>query len=258
MSEKNRRVIVAGNWKMNKTPREAEALMSELIPIIRDMGDIKAEVVVCPPAIDIPVVGQMLKDEKSRISLGAQNVHYKESGAFTGEISPLQLSELDVKYVIVGHSERRAMFGDTDETVNLRAKSALLHGLIPIICVGETEDERETGKTKTVLTRQTRAAFSGMTREEALKCVIAYEPIWAIGTGKTATAEDANATIGMIRAEIAAIFDNEAAESISILYGGSMNAGNAAELISMPNIDGGLIGGASLKAVDFSKIAASA
>lgn len=253
-NQKTRRILVAGNWKMNKTPREAAELMRELIPLICEKGKLNCDVAVCPPAVDIPVVGQILAETKSEIALGAQNVHYEASGAFTGEISAPQLSELNVKYVIVGHSERRAMFGDTDETVNKRAKTAVAHGLIPIICVGETEEEREKGLTADVLIRQTRGAFSSMTRDDALKTVIAYEPVWAIGTGKTATAEDANETIGIIRAEFAAMYDNDAAESIRILYGGSMNAGNAESLLAMPNIDGGLIGGASLKAVDFSKI----
>lgn len=253
-----RKPIVAGNWKMNKTPEEAKQLVRELMTAIKDLGEVKCEVIVCPPAIDIPIVNKVLGYEENPIKLGAQNVHYKESGAFTGEISPLALNELCVSFVIVGHSERRAMFGETDETVNKRAKAAIEHSIVPIICVGETEAERESGSTEAVLMRQVRGAYDGMTREEALKTVIAYEPVWAIGTGKTATSEDANETIGKIRAEFGRMYDAEAAESIRILYGGSMNAGNAKALMAMPNIDGGLIGGASLKAADFTAIIASA
>lgn len=250
-----RRPIIAGNWKMNKTPSEARTLLRELIPLVTDMTS-SVDVVVCPPAIDIPAVHEMTCG--TPIALGAQNVHFKDSGAFTGEISAPQLKELKVSHVIVGHSERRTMFNDTDETVNLRARAALAHDLVPIICVGETEAERVEGSTAAVLTRQTKAAFFEMSREDALRCVIAYEPIWAIGTGRTATPEDANATIAIIRETIASIYDADAADTIRILYGGSMNAKNSDALMSMPNIDGGLIGGASLKAEDFASIVTAA
>ena len=244
-----RKPIIAGNWKMNKTPSEAVELVNELKPLVKDA---EAEVVVCPPFVCLPAVAQAL--EGSNIALGAQNMHFEEKGAFTGEIAPGMLKELGVKYVIIGHSERRQYFAETDETVNKKVHAAFAHDLTPIVCVGETLEEREQGVTEKVVEKQTRAALAGLSKENAEKTVIAYEPVWAIGTGKTATSEQANEVIAFIRGIIADMFGKDVAEKVRIQYGGSMNAGNASELMAMPDIDGGLIGGASLKAEDFSKV----
>ena len=234
---------------MNKTPAEAVALIEELK---NTMPDPDCEVIVCVPAIDIPAVAAAVKG--SKIALGTQNVHFKESGAYTGEISAAMLAELGVEYVIVGHSERRQYFGETNETVNLRAKAAIAAGITPIICVGETLEQREQGITDDLIAMQTKIAFNGIEKEDAVNCIIAYEPVWAIGTGKTATAEQANEVCQLIRDTIGLLYDDETADGISIQYGGSMNAKNCAELLDMEDIDGGLIGGASLKAPDFSVI----
>ena len=242
-----RKPIIAGNWKMNKTAKEAVELINELKPLVSDAN---CDVVVCVPATDIYAVGEALKG--SNIKLGAENVHFAESGAFTGEISADMLLELNVEYVIIGHSERRQYFGETDETVNKRTLTALKKGLIPIVCVGETLEERETGKTEGVLKRQIEIGLQGV--EDLTKLVIAYEPVWAIGTGKTATSEQANETIGFIRKTLAEIFSKESANEVRIQYGGSMKPTNAKELMAMEEIDGGLIGGAALKAVDFAGI----
>ncbi|MBR7135801.1 MAG: triose-phosphate isomerase [Clostridia bacterium] len=242
-----RKPIIAGNWKMNKTPTEGVALVKELIPLVKDAA---CDVVVCVPATDLYAVGQALKG--TNVKLGAQNVHFAESGAYTGEISCDMLKELGVEYVIIGHSERRQYFGETDQTVNMRTLKALEKGLIPIVCVGESLEERETGKTEEVLLRQITEGLKGV--EDLSKLVIAYEPIWAIGTGKTATSQQANETIGFIRKTLAENFCPKCAAKVRIQYGGSMKPSNAAELMSMEEIDGGLIGGASLKAVDFSQV----
>ncbi|MBR7110533.1 MAG: triose-phosphate isomerase [Clostridia bacterium] len=244
-----RRPIIAGNWKMNKTIAGTKELVTDLIPLVEGA---EAEVVICVPYTNIATAGELIKG--TNIHLGAENVHWAESGAFTGEISADMLLELGVEYVIIGHSERRQYFGETDETVCKRTTTALYKGLKPIICVGETLDEKESGKTEEVVIRQTKGALNGISKEDAVKCVIAYEPVWAIGTGKTATSTDANATIKVIRDTLAEIYGKETAEVIRIQYGGSMNPKNVAELMSMPEIDGGLIGGASLKAVDFSQV----
>ena len=244
-----RRPIIAGNWKMNKTIAGTKELVTDLIPLVESA---EAEVVICVPYTNIATAGELIKG--TNIHLGAENVHWAESGAFTGEISADMLLELGVEYVIIGHSERRQYFGETDETVCKRTTTALNKGLKPIICVGETLDEKESGKTEEVVIRQTKGALNGISKEDAVKCVIAYEPVWAIGTGKTATSTDANATIKVIRDTLAEIYGKETAEVIRIQYGGSMNPKNVAELMSMPEIDGGLIGGASLKAVDFSQV----
>lgn len=242
-----RKAIIAGNWKMNLTPSQGVKLVNELKPLVSDAN---CDVVVCVPATDIYAVGEALKG--SNIKLGAENVHFAESGAFTGEISADMLLELNVEYVIIGHSERRQYFGETDETVNKRTLTALKKGLIPIVCVGETLEERETGKTEGVLKRQIEIGLQGV--EDLTKLVIAYEPVWAIGTGKTATSEQANETIGFIRKTLAEIFSKESANEVRIQYGGSMKPTNAKELMAMEEIDGGLIGGAALKAVDFAGI----
>ncbi len=244
-----RKPIIAGNWKMNMTPDEAKDLVTALIPLVKDA---ECEVVVCPPYIDLCTVGRLL--EGTNIKLGAQNVHWAEKGAFTGEISAKMLLARGVKYVIIGHSERRQYFGETDETVNKRVKAALAAGLIPIVCVGESLEQRESGITDVIVSGQVKADLDGLTPDEVAGLVVAYEPIWAIGTGKTATKEDANATIAVIRNTVAEKFGKETANAIRIQYGGSMNPKNASELMAMPEIDGGLIGGASLKAEDFSKV----
>ncbi|MBO7525731.1 MAG: triose-phosphate isomerase [Clostridia bacterium] len=242
-----RKPIIAGNWKMNKTASEGVELVKELMPLVKDA---QCDVVVCVPATDLYAVGQAIKG--SNVKLGAQNVHFAKSGAFTGEISADMLKELGVEYVIIGHSERRQYFGETDETVNKRTIAALEAGLTPIVCVGESLEERESGKTEALLKKQVEEGFKGV--EDITKLVIAYEPIWAIGTGKTATSEQANETIGYIRSVVAEMFGKDAASKVRIQYGGSMKPSNAKELMAMEEIDGGLIGGASLKAVDFSQV----
>lgn len=244
-----RKKIIAGNWKMNKTPAEAEELVKALVPLV---ADAEAEVVVCPPFVCLDAVGKVIKG--TNIKLGAQNVHFEKSGAFTGEISADMLLAMGVEYVIIGHSERRQYFGETDCTVNKRARAALAAGLKPIICVGESLAERENGITDELVGMQTKLALKEIEAEQLEQLVIAYEPIWAIGTGKTATAQEANATIGAIRRAIAQVYGEEAAQKVRIQYGGSMNPKNASELMAQSEIDGGLIGGASLKAEDFSKV----
>ena len=245
-----RRPIIAGNWKMNNTIAETKALVKDLIPLVKDA---KCDVVICTPYTDLAAAVEATAG--TNIKVGAENVHWAEKGAFTGEISAKMLVELGVEYVIIGHSERRQYFGETDETVNMRVKAALAAGLKPIICVGELLEERESGKTEEVVTRQTRAAFKDIDKSELDNIVIAYEPVWAIGTGKTATAQDANDTIKVIRDTMAELYCPKCAEEkVRIQYGGSMNPKNASELMAMPEIDGGLIGGASLKAEDFSKV----
>ena len=242
-----RKPIIAGNWKMNNTASEGVALVNAIAPLVKDAN---CDVVVCVPAIDIPAVSEALKG--TNIGLGAENVHFAEKGAYTGEISAAMLLEYGVKYVIIGHSERRQYFGETDETVNKRTLTALKAGLIPIVCVGESLEERETGKTEAVLDTQLRIGLKDV--EDPTKLVIAYEPVWAIGTGKTATAEQADETIAFIRKTVGEMFCPKCAEELRIQYGGSMNAGNCKELMAKEQIDGGLIGGASLKANDFATI----
>lgn len=244
-----RRPIIAGNWKMHKTPDEAAAMIKELAPLVKDTD---VEVVICAPFTALQAVKEAAAG--TNIKVGAQNMHWEEKGAFTGEVSPVMLNALGIEYVIIGHSERREYFAETDETVNKKVHSAFAHGLTPIVCVGETLAQREEGVTRTLVEGQTRAALQGLSLENVKNCVIAYEPIWAIGTGKTATSEDANEVIGYIRNTIADMYGKEAADAIRIQYGGSMKPENAAELMAMPEIDGGLVGGASLKAQDFARI----
>lgn len=232
---------------MNNTASEGVALVKAIAPLVTEAT---CDVVVCVPAIDIPAVSEALKG--TNIRLGAENVHFAEKGAYTGEISAAMLKEYGVEYVIIGHSERRQYFGETDETVNKRTLTALNAGLTPIVCVGETLEERETGKTENVLHRQLEEGLKGV--EDITKLVVAYEPVWAIGTGKTATAAQANETIGYIRKTLGELFCEKCAAKVRIQYGGSMNAGNCKELMAQKEIDGGLIGGASLKAPDFSAI----
>lgn len=244
-----RRPIIAGNWKMNKTIAETKELINELKPLV---ADAEAEVVICVPYTDLATACELTKG--SNLKVGAENVHWAEKGAFTGEISAAMLVELGVEYVIIGHSERRQYFGETDATVNARVKAALAAGLKPIICVGETLEEKEAGQTEAVVIRQTEGAFADISKDELDNIVIAYEPVWAIGTGKTATAEDANKTIGYIRSLVKKTWGAEVAKALRIQYGGSMKPSNAKELMAMRNIDGGLIGGAALKATDFAAI----
>lgn len=245
-----RKPIIAGNWKMNNTIAATKALITDILPLVKDA---KCDVVICTPYTDLATAVEMTKG--SNVKVGAENVHWAEKGAFTGEISADMLLELGVEYVIIGHSERRQYFGETDQTVNMRVKTALAKGLKPIVCVGETLEEREGGKVEEVLVRQTTEALKDVASADLDRVVIAYEPVWAIGTGKTATAEVANDTIKIIRDTVRNLYCANCAENkVRIQYGGSMNPKNVKELMAMPEIDGGLIGGASLKAVDFSLV----
>ena len=244
-----RKPIIAGNWKMNKTPAEAAQLVTELIPLVKDAA---CDVVVCTPAVCFAAVSEAIKG--TNIKLGAQNVHFEAKGAFTGELSADMLKASGCEYVIIGHSERRQYFGETDKTVNLRTVAAVKAGLKAIVCVGEMKDEREAAYTDMIVTYQTQMALHGLTAEELDNVVVAYEPVWAIGTGLTATDEQANETIGVIRKAIAEKFGEEAAAKIRIQYGGSMKGSNVKGLMAQPEIDGGLIGGASLKAPDFTAV----
>ena len=253
MDKAKRKAVIAGNWKMNKTPSEAAALVEELIPAVAgaDCG-----VVICTPYVDLPLAVQ--KVSGTNIGVGAQNVHFEKSGAFTAEISADMLVELGVQYAIVGHSERRQYFGETDETVNKRTVAAVSAGLTAIVCVGESLAQREQGITEELVRLQTKIALQGISAQDMKKVIIAYEPIWAIGTGLTATAEQAEEVCKAIRKVLAELYSGAVAEATTIQYGGSMNAANAAELLSKPNVDGGLIGGASLKSADFAAIVKAA
>ena len=244
-----RKAIIAGNWKMNKTPAEAKELVAALVETVKDAD---CDVVVCVPATNFAAVKEAA--EGSNIKLGAQNVHFAASGAYTGELSADMLKACGVEYVVIGHSERRQYFGETDKTVNLRTKAAVAAGLIPIICVGEMKDEREAGYTDILVEYQTLMALHGLTEDEIKNVVIAYEPVWAIGTGLTATDEQANETIGVIRKAIERKYGKDVADTVRIQYGGSMNPKNVKGLMAQPEIDGGLIGGASLKAPDFTAV----
>lgn len=250
MKKNVRKAIIAGNWKMNKTRPEAKALLDELKPLVADVKGV--EIVACVPFTNLETA--LAATEGTNIKIGAENCHFEKSGAFTGEISADMLAEMGVEYVVLGHSERRQYFNETDETVNKRTKAALAAGLKPIVCVGELLWERECNITEEVIARQIKLDFFAVSKEDVKKCVIAYEPVWAIGTGKTATADQAEEVCAFIRAQLAKLYDTDTAESITIQYGGSMNAKNAEELVSKENVDGGLIGGASLKAPDFTTI----
>lgn len=248
-----RKYVIAGNWKMNKTPEQATALINELKPLVADAA---CDVVVGVPFVDLPAALEATAG--TGIGVAAQNCHWEKAGAFTGEVSAEMLKEMGVGYVILGHSERRTYFGDTDVTVQKRVRAALDQGLTVILCVGEYLEQREQGVTEEVVAMQTKIALDGVSREEMSRVIIAYEPVWAIGTGRTATAEQANEVCRCIRGVIAGLYDDAVADETVIQYGGSMNAGNAAELLAQPDVDGGLIGGASLKAPDFSTIVAAA
>ncbi|MCD8055644.1 MAG: triose-phosphate isomerase [Clostridiales bacterium] len=250
MNKEKRTAVIAGNWKMNKTPSEAKALVSAIAE--RAAGKCGCEVVLCVPYVDIPAAVEAAAG--TDVKIGAENVHFKESGAYTGEVSAAMLVECGVTHVIVGHSERRQYFGETDTTVNLRAKAGLAAGLTVIICVGEVLEQRQSGITSEVVSMQTKLALAGISAEELKKVIIAYEPVWAIGTGLTATPEQADEVCGIIRGVVAELYGDECAEALTIQYGGSMNDKNAAELLAKVNVDGGLIGGASLKPDAFGAI----
>ena len=249
MDKAKRKAIIAGNWKMNKTATEAAQLVDELIPAVQDAS---CEVVICTPSTDL--VTAVAKTKGTNIHVGAENVHFEASGAFTGEISAAMLVDLGVEYVIVGHSERRQYFAETDQTVNKRTLAALNAGLKAIVCVGESLQQREEGVTEELVRMQTKIALRDVTAEQMANVVIAYEPVWAIGTGKTATADQAQEVCAQIRKVIGELYGDAVAQATTVQYGGSMNAKNCEELLSKQDVDGGLIGGASLKAADFAVI----
>ena len=244
-----RKKVIAGNWKMNMLPNEAISFIEEFAPLVKDTEN---EVILCVPYTDLFYA--LLNVQGTNIKIGAQNMHFEEKGAYTGEVSPQMLKSINVEYVIIGHSERRQYYNETDETVNKKIKAAFEVGLKPIVCVGETLEEREAGKTAEIITNQTKLALEGLTNEQVENTIIAYEPIWAIGTGKTATSDDANNSIKEIRNKIAEIYGQNTASRVIIQYGGSVKSSNAKELFTTSDIDGGLVGGASLKAEEFSKI----
>ncbi len=244
-----RKKVIAGNWKMNMLPNEAIKFIEDLAPAVKDTEN---EVILCVPYTDLFYA--LLTAQGTNIKIGAQNMHFEENGAYTGEVSAKMLKSINVEYVIIGHSERRQYFNETDETVNKKIKAAFANELKPIVCVGETLEERETQKTAQIITKQTKLALEGLTNEQVANTIIAYEPIWAIGTGKTATSEDANNSVKEIRKKIEEIYGQETASRVIIQYGGSVKSSNAKELFEMSDIDGGLVGGASLKADEFSKI----
>ena len=253
MNKELRKVVIAGNWKMNKTRPEAKTLIEDLKPLVKDAD---CDVIICVPYTNLETA--LALTEGTNIKVGAENCHWATSGAFTGEISADMLKELGVEYVIIGHSERRQYFGETDETVNMRTKAALAAGLTVILCVGEYLEQREAGVTEQVIKEQLVKDLADISAEDLKKIIIAYEPVWAIGTGKTATADQADEVNGFIRATVAELYTKEDADALTVQYGGSMNAGNADELLSKEHVDGGLIGGASLKAEDFSLIVKAA
>ncbi|MGN0452414.1 MAG: triose-phosphate isomerase [Ruminococcus sp.] len=249
MNKATRKTIIAGNWKMNKTPEETTALISRMVPLVKDAD---CDVIACVPFVDLCAAQKAA--EGSNIKIGAENCHWETSGAYTGEISAPMLKAMGIEYVIIGHSERRQYFGETDVTVNKRVKAALASGLTVILCVGEYLEQREQGITAELVAMQTKIALKDVTAEEMSRIIIAYEPVWAIGTGLTATAEQADEVCGIIRDVIAELYSTEVAEATTVQYGGSMNDANAEELLSKVNVDGGLIGGASLVAEKFAKI----
>ena len=253
MNKALRKVVIAGNWKMNKTPAEAKELIAAIAPLVKDAA---CDVVACTPFVDLTSAQEAAAG--TNIQIGAENCHWEKSGAYTGEISAEMLSSMGVNIVIIGHSERRQYFGETDVTVQKRVRAALDAGLTVILCVGETLEQREQGITSELVSMQTKIALGGVSEEELKRIIIAYEPVWAIGTGKTATAQQAHEVCHTIRECIASVYSQAAADGITIQYGGSMNAGNAAELLAQPDVDGGLIGGASLKPQDFATIVAAA
>ena len=254
MNPAKRRTVIAGNWKMNFTPAQAKEFIKNVTPLVA--GKDNCDIIFCAPYVTIAAA--MEAAEGTNIKIGAENVHFAPKGAYTGEVSAEMLRAIGVEYVIVGHSERRQYFGETDETVNLRTKAALAAGLKVILCLGEVKDERLAGITNEVVSMQTKLDLAGISADELKNVIIAYEPVWAIGTGLTATPEQADETCGVIRETVAALYGRDAAEEITIQYGGSMNDANAAELLSKVNVDGGLIGGASLKTDKFTAIVKAA
>ena len=253
MNKALRKAVIAGNWKMTKTPAEAKELLDAIKPLVKDAD---CDVVACVPFVDLSVALEATAG--SNVKVGAENCHWEPSGAYTGEISAPMLAAMQVPYVIIGHSERRTYFGETDVTVNKRVKAALANGLTVILCVGEYLEQREQGVTGEVVALQTKIDLQGVSAEELKRVIIAYEPVWAIGTGKTATAAQANEVCALIRATIADLYSKADADALTIQYGGSMNAKNAEELLDQPDVDGGLIGGASLKPEDFAAIVKAA
>lgn len=253
MNKQLRKAVIAGNWKMNKTPNEARVLLNEIAPLVKDAD---CEVIACVPYVDLSTAIETVKG--TNIKIGAENCHWAESGAYTGEISTGMLVEMGVEYVVLGHSERRQYFGETDETVNKRTKAALKAGLKPIVCVGELLWERECDITEEVIARQIKLDLFDVSAEDVKKTIIAYEPVWAIGTGKTATAEQAEEVCAFIRATLAKLYGQDVANAVTIQYGGSMNDKNCDELVGKENVDGGLIGGASLVAEKFATIVKAA
>lgn len=245
-----RKPIIAGNWKMYKTAAEAKQFVEEVNGLVPSSE--KLDAVICAPALFLSQL--VISSEDSALQIGAQTMSEQDEGAFTGEISPVQLTDIGVKYVIIGHSERRQYFNETDESVNLKVKAAFAHGLVPILCVGETLEHRENGETGSVVEAQVEKGISGLTEEQITQLVIAYEPIWAIGTGKTATAEDANEVCGIVRKKVASLYKAETADKMRIQYGGSVKPANVDELMGMEHIDGALVGGASLEVESFVKL----
>ncbi len=244
-----RRKVIAGNWKMNMLPNETIEFIEKFTPLVKDTEN---EVILCVPYTDLFYA--LLNVQGTNLKIGAQNMHYEEKGAYTGEVSAKMLKSIGVEYVIIGHSERRQYFNETDETINKKIKTAFSNELKPIVCVGETLEQKEANKTEEIITKQVELALEGLSNEQVEKTIIAYEPIWAIGTGKTATAEDANNSIKAIRNKIAETYGENVAEKVIIQYGGSVKSSNAKELFEMSDIDGGLVGGASLKTEEFEKI----
>ena len=250
--------LIAGNWKMNKTHFEAIKLVQQLGYELADHRFDAVEVALCPPFTSLRTVQTLIEDDRLSFGLGAQDMHWETNGAFTGAVSPVMLKALRCRYVIVGHSERREVFGETDEEVNKKVKAAFANDLVPILCCGETEDEREAGQTQAKVERQIGAGLDGLKPEQVRETVVAYEPIWAIGTGKTATPDDAQETISFIRKLVSQLRSDDVANDLRILYGGSVKPGNSKALVSQPDVDGALVGGASLDAGDFAAIVKAA
>ncbi len=249
-----RKPVIAGNWKMHHDHLVAIQVVQKLSYRLHEDDYEAVDVVVCPPFTDLRTLQTLIEADRLEIALGAQNCSFEDQGAFTGEVSPHMLAKLAVQYVIVGHSERRQLFGETDESVNKKVEAVQKHGMTPIVCVGETLDEREAGATAERVTSQTNAAFAGVKAADAAICIVAYEPIWAIGTGRNATPDDANDTIGVIRGALRGLYGDATADAIRIQYGGSVKSGNTAALMAMPEIDGALVGGASLDPDEFARI----
>ena len=249
-----RKPIIAGNWKMHHDHFVAIQVIQKLSYRLEEDDFEACDVVICAPFTDLRTLQTIIDADRLKIRLGAQNCYWENEGAFTGEVSPPMLQKLNVHYVIVGHSERRQFFGETDETVNLKVKAVMKHEMTPIVCVGETLEEREAGATAERVTSQTNGAFAGVKAADAASCIVAYEPIWAIGTGRNATPQDANDTIGVIRGALRALYGADTADAIRIQYGGSVKSGNAKELMTMPEIDGALVGGSSLEPDEFARV----